>query len=266
MRWLALLKINFLVGLEWRAETFLWILLDIFPTVIMVLLWNALYTAQPNLGGLTLSTMLSYYLTILVIINLAETHFEQRWIQLVKQGQIDQFLTKPVSMIAMMILQALGKKVIAVVSFLGPFSLFLFVLQATGVYRFPSFSATQIVFFLLFLVLGFFVNAALSTLVVLAAFWMDEADSLAHVKWLSASVLGGTMAPFALYPEWMRSLAHYLPFRMIYAVPAELLASPPPISQILGNLGIACIFVFTMWSIVGLCWKAALRSYGSAGG
>ena len=59
-------------------------------------------------------------------------------------------------------------------------------------------------------------------LVGLTTFWLHEAMSLAHVKRSLAMLLGGAMAPIALFPAWLQALASVLPFRYIYAFPVDI--------------------------------------------
>ena len=47
-KWFALCRLEIIRSLEWRAETLLWVILDIFPTLVFAIVWFAIFaTSQP---------------------------------------------------------------------------------------------------------------------------------------------------------------------------------------------------------------------------
>jgi len=56
-KWSAVFRIGLIQGLAFRAETFLWIILDIFPTFILIASWLAVFHGKTTVGGQSLSQL-----------------------------------------------------------------------------------------------------------------------------------------------------------------------------------------------------------------
>ncbi|MBI5151429.1 MAG: ABC-2 family transporter protein [Candidatus Pacebacteria bacterium] len=265
-KWIALFRITLVQSLEYRAETFLWILLDIFPTVILTILWTTLFKNTSVIGGHSLSQLLVYYMSILVIINIAEVHFEERWVESIRRGKIDFNFLKPLSLPTQIFVETLAKKVISFLLFLFPFSLFLLVLHSVGVITTLEFSGEKTLLFFVFLILAFFFNTLLSFFVVLAAFWMDEAGSIGHFKWMMTGIFGGTMAPLQFYPESIQRIAAVLPFRRALSTPASLFSTPTVTPYFVHEVVIFFLYVCALFVIARWVWKKAVYTYTSTGG
>ena len=265
-KWSAVFRIGLIQGLAFRAETFLWIILDIFPTFILIASWLAVFHGKTTVGGQSLSQLIIYYLAVLIIINLAEVHFEERWVENVRYGKIDYYFVKPISLPTYIIVQALGSKLMTFVTFLLPFLALMFGLIHTGLITGFTFTFSKLFVFLAFLLLAFIFDSILSFFVVFAAFWMDEASSIGHFKWMVTGIFGGTLAPLTFYPQWIQKIAAFLPFKLALSTPAQLLARNSVLQSDLRELGLFFVYVVVCLFIIRFMWKHAQYKYTSAGG
>ena len=265
-KYLSLLRITITQALQYRAEIFIWILLDIFPTVILAITWITIFQGRELVGGKTLSQLLTYYFAVLIILNLTESHFENRWVDHILHGKIDHFFAKPLHLLLWIFFQEIGAKIFSFILFILPFSLFVGALIKTGIYQIPAFFPFQIPMFVLFILLAFLSDALLSFFVIFAAFWMEEARSLSHAKMMLIGLFGGALAPLSFYPEWIQKMAEVLPFKRMIATPALLLTEQSSLHYFAKELGILFVFTVILFIMFGIFWKLAKRKYSSAGG
>lgn len=262
---LAIFRLVLMQSFAFRAEMLLWIIMDIFPSVILALTWKNIYSGRVMISGVTLSQLLTYYLGILIVINISEAHFEERWAERVRLGQIDHYFTRPVSIPLFIFIEHLARKSIAFMTFVVPFGIFAYALFAAHLISDATITASSLALFVLFLLIGLVVNFMFALSIVLAAFWFDEASSLSHLKWLMGNVFGGIIAPLHFYPQWIQRIADYLPFKRIISIPASLLMGTGAVNVIREFL-ILSIFAGVTAVFVKVLWKKAALQYTSAGG
>jgi ABC-2 type transport system permease protein len=262
----AIFNIALTRSFTYRAETTIWILLDIFPTFITMLVWIAIYKGATHAMPISISQLLIYYFALLLIGNLAGTHFEEEWVDQVKYGKVDSMFTKPLDFVLNMVVVQLSGKLLALITFLVPAGILLSMLFSLGTLHLPTLNAVALATFALFVLLTFAMNCVLSALVVLAAFWFDESRSLAHFKWILDITFGGGIAPLIFYPHWIQTIAKYLPFSRMGYVPATLLSSETVNAATFIDLFVLAGFVLAGMYVVRVVWNMAARKYTSAGG
>ncbi len=263
----ALLRITITQNLINRAETLLWLILDIFPVLISIAIWSSIFQSHATIQGQTLPQLLTYFLMITFLSELVNTHFEENWIEEIRYGKIDFYFIKPLRFFSYVITRFLARQLFAFLLFLLPFSVTLGVIMKIYHLSFAIPSFIQLVLLLGFLLLGLCFNALLSFLIMLSAFWLEEANGITHFKWIIVQIFGGMIAPLTFYPKWLQTIAHYLPFQFVYAYPAMLFSTTHnPVSFYARGLLILGIFIGVLALLNIFVWKKAVRKYTSAGG
>ena len=266
-KWWAVYRLCLTQAFTHRAETLLWVILDIFPSIIVLATWKIMFAEGMNLGTTTFQNLVTYYLGIQVVLNLAETHFEQRWIDTVHAGKIDGFFTKPMSFPAFIVVDSIARKTIAFFAFLLPFGLLAAYLTSTGELELSNITLDRIFLFTLFICCAFIFNFLSSFASVLTAFWLNEnAGSVSHLKWILSSVFGGTIAPLALYPQWLQNISALLPFQRLFSTPASILNHSFSISYFWIELCILVGYTIAFWIVIKMFWGNALKRFSSVGG
>lgn len=249
-----------------RTEIFIWVLLDMFPVVITMLTWIAVYRGTGHAISLSISQLLLYYIAVMLISDIAETHIEEDWVDEVRHGRIDHLLTKPTHFIAYLFMIQLSYKFIELLIFLGPGLLLIWLFSSLHYIVLPTLSAPVMAIFVLFLIGAMFMNFIFSCFVILAAFWFDESRSLAHLKWMLSGIFGGTIAPLIFYPQWIQRVAVYLPFMRMQYLPATMLSQQIVTPGVWFDVAILFGFVAVMGVLLEFTWRAAARKYTAAGG
>lgn len=265
-KWFALCRLEFIRSLEWRAETLLWVILDIFPTLIFAIVWFAIFRDKPIIAHFSFSQLVGYYLAIQVILAMTENHFDERWTEFVRYGKIDQYFIKPMSMPLVILFQSLVRKFMAFLLFLLPFSVVVLVFSSLGYVQISFIPLSVLFALLLFMVFTFALSFCLTFFVVLASFWIEEANSFGHFRWLLTSIFSGALAPLAFYPKWLQQISKYLPFQYATSTPALLISKQQINPGVVNEFAILVSYVTVFIFLAHFFWKKAVRKYTSAGG
>lgn len=201
---------------------YLWnqLLATLFLVVVLyvfVQLWRATFAAEgPVIDGYTLPEMIWYLVaTEAIILSLPRVHAVLA--QEVKDGDLALRLSKPYSYLGFHYASFLGEALVklAVMLLVGGATAWLTVGPIP--FRWEA-APLLLLLYLTTHALNFFYVAAAGLL----AFWVEDVVGiyllLDRLKW----VLGGMLIPVGLYPEAMRRLVAWLPFRHMIGGPAEL--------------------------------------------
>ncbi|KKS30913.1 MAG: hypothetical protein UU93_C0027G0004 [Candidatus Amesbacteria bacterium GW2011_GWA2_42_12] len=265
-KWFALCRLEIIRSLEWRVETLLWVILDIFPTLVFAVVWFAIFRDKPTIANFSFSQLVGYYLAIQVILAMTENHFDERWVESVRYGKIDQYFIKPMPMPSVILLQSLVRKFMAFLLFLLPFSVVVSVFSSLGYVRVGFIPLPVLLTILLFMIFTFALSFCLTFFVVLASFWIEEANSFGHFRWLVTSIFSGALAPLAFYPKWLQQISKYLPFQYATATPALLISKQQIDQEVFHDLAILVLYVVIFMFLANFFWNKAIRKYTSAGG
>ncbi len=263
-RFTHLIKHSFLVSLGYRSEVFLWILLSIVPTAVVLLIWVSVYQGASELRGFQLSQLLQYLFIATVISGITSSHFESWRAREIREGKIDYLLTKPISYLTQVFLHDLGAKIFYI-AYSIPIFIFSYwflsqVLPISGI----QFSLINFLQFCILIVYGYLVEFFLALIVLLLTFWFENGEGLEHFKMLTISLLSGMMIPIVFMPPWLQSIVQALPLKYMYAWPIEILQQRQTLQ--IQDLLYAAAFLLFLYGLVRLLWRRALLRYCSAGG
>jgi len=75
--------------------------------------------------------------------------------------------------------------------------------------------------------LAFTINFLLQSCIAILCFWSERASALERLLFIPYLFLSGLVAPLEVFPPELRAAAHWTPFPLMVAFPAQLLAGGP---------------------------------------
>ena len=119
--------------------------------------------------------------------------------------------------------------------------------------------------------LGFGVSLALAVLVSfgwrfllnLTSFWVLDVRGTNMMAILILNFFSGLLVPLAFFPDWLRRIAEWLPFRAIVMLPVEVYLGQRPI---VSALGIQLGWAAALWLLGQLVLQRAVRKVEVQGG
>ena len=102
------IKIGVLDALEMRFQLLYWLYVNMAPILLMTFLWSQVYAHKPIIGGFSLNMMVTYYLLTRLINRIISTYSEERIAKDIKDGQLNQHITRPMNYITYKFGERLG--------------------------------------------------------------------------------------------------------------------------------------------------------------
>ena len=263
-KYLLLIQKSIQKRIEYRSEILVWMMLDIIPMLLLLIIWSGIYAGRDTLRGYTLSQLVQYYTLGIMIEGITSSHFESKWVAEIRLGKIDYFLTRPLPYLYQLFLDHLASKIFYLGLALPVYLLLWSIINALIKLPNLAIGPSALFFFSLTMVVAFLIQFFLALITVLLGFWFEGADGLQTFKDLFISLLSGIVIPLSMMPPFLQSLTLNLPLKYLYTVPIGLVQhtyQPSCFDSLFMALSVA-----TLWLTTFGLWQLAKRKYTSAGG
>lgn len=97
------------------------------------------------------------------------------------------------------------------------------------------------------------------------AFWADNVWSLMVMTRFASGLLGGSMLPLALFPDWSRPVLAALPFRYLYDFPVNTLLGKVTPEAWLSGVCVTLAWTVAVHVVAGLIWRRGMLQYTGVG-
>src|SRR3954468_9254852 len=259
----------FNIGLQntfvYRWNYFLRALFGLIPLAGTVFLWRAVFKEKGGgLHGYDYGSMIYYYLLTLLVSNLV-TPTEDEW-QIasdIREGQINSFLTKPLSYLGYRLSIFLSGRLVFTAVTLPPIALiflyfrhYIVLPRDPAVYFYATLSTVMAAF------MQFFITYALAMM----AFWILEISTIVFIVYSFEYFLGGQMFPVDIMPAGIQATLKWLPFYYELFCPIAIFMERLRGAEMVQALAIQSGWVLMMWGAAELMWKRGLGHYQAVGG
>jgi len=252
-------------SLEYRFDFFVNILSTLFPIIIQVCLWLAIYggSGEESMFGYDFAQMMAYVVTAGMVSKFVAAGIEYIINGDIHSGMLASFLIKPVRYVPLRFLQVLGQK------FTSTLTLILCTAATVIVLHFAvgfEVVAHAVLLFLPVLLLGMLLNFFIFFLLSTLAFWLTEVGHFFHTIQVVIMVLSGGVFPISVMGETYVAIVRYLPFSYTMYFPITLLTGATPLGEALWGLLLQVIWIGLLWAASLALWRAGLKRYVAVGG
>lgn len=250
----------------YRWNYFLRALFGLVPLAGTVFLWSAIFREPGGrgFGGYDYGSMIYYYLLTILASNLV-TPTEDDW-QIgadIREGQINSFLTKPLSYLGYRTSIFLAGRLVYTAVTIVPIVLIFFYFRQY--LRLPSDLAS---YFLagLSLVMAAFIQFFITYSLAMMAFWILEISTVIFIVYSFEYFLGGQMFPVDIMPVGVQAVMKWLPFYYELFCPIAIFLGRLKGANLAEALAIQTAWLVATWMIARLMWKRGLGHYQAVGG
>lgn len=259
----------FNIGLQntfvYRWNYFLRAVFGLIPLAGTVFLWRAIFN-EPGGGmhGYTYESMIYYYLLTLIVSNLV-TPTEDEW-QIaadIREGQINSFLTKPISYLSYRLSIFLSARLVFTAVTMPPILVILYYFREY--LTFPSNPITYVaalVSVAMAALIQFFITYSLAMM----AFWILEITTIVFIVYSFEYFLGGQMFPVDIWPTSVQAVMKWLPFYYELFFPIAIFMERIRGAEMGQGLAIQMGWLLITWSVARFMWKRGLGHYQAVGG
>jgi ABC-2 type transport system permease protein len=270
--WYTILRISLEERLVYRGDFALGTLMRFLPIVTQIFLWWAVFQSinpgapsEAKIMGYSFPDMVAYYLMTMVarafssMPGLASSIAKQ-----IREGEIKKFLVQPVDLLSYLFLSRIAHKLAYYSVAAFPFALVFFLCRSFFTEGIPD--ASQLLAFLLSLVLGFVLGYFLEACLGLAGFWFMEISSLLFVYMLFSFFLSGHMFPLDILPDPWQTIVKYLPLKYLAYFPAAVFLGKVSGPQLWIEMSVLVGWTVGFIVLSRLLYSAGLRRYSGYGG
>ena len=262
-------RASFLIGvqysLEYRFEFFVGILSTLFPVLIQVFLWYAIYsgTGQDVMYGYSFAQMLAYVAIAGAVGKFVVTGIEHMVNDDIHSGGLSAYLIKPVKYIPFRLLQALGQKFAATATMLAFTAVSIAVLTlAAGFELKPRAALLFVPALLLAMLLNFFIFFIVS----ISAFVLTEVGRFFHALRIAIMVASGGVFPITVFGGAYVAVSRFLPFQYTSYFPISVMTGALADGEILAGIAAQAAWIAVLLAASNMLWRSGLKRYIAVGG
>lgn len=237
------------------------------PLTATIFLWKAVYAGKAGgaaVAGYTLGQMISYYLVITIVDALtAVTEDDWQIVADIKDGQLNQFLVKPIDYMAYRLCLFGAGRLVYAVAALVPVVLFIGLQRDHFVV--PGDLAT-----LGWFALSMFMTAVLQFLIsytmAMLAFWVLEVSTFIFILFAIEYLASGHLFPIDILPPFATKLLYLTPFPYQLFFPVSIYLGQTTGDAIWQGLAIQACWIVAGFCLARFVWSRGVRKYGAVGG
>jgi ABC-2 type transport system permease protein len=262
---LKLFAISLRTGLQqemiFRSDFFMGIVQIVLRAVLMVALWNALYAGKSVIDGITMDTMIFYALSAIIFEILISSNIEGVVSGDIQSGNISLGFARPLKYPASLMMGQLSFTGVNIILRVIPYSIILAVIYFI--------SAPDITFsgmFVLSSLLSYILFSLYQMVFGLISFWTMEITGVLEARDAAMLVFSGSLIPLWFFPDWLFSVARYLPFQAMFHTPLSILINKLEDSDAIWSVVVQGIWILAFSLILIFVWRRAKRRVVVNGG
>jgi ABC-2 type transport system permease protein len=228
-------------------------------------IWDAVFagrSAQETIHGYTLEEMVTYIVVAWVSRSLYHSNIDYEINELVRSGDVRNYLLRPVNFQMLMLSQALGETIFRAAFFTLPVGLviiWLFPIQAPV-------NSSALAWFTVATLVAFFILVNVNFIVGMLAFRFKSVIGLIMAKYQIVLLCSGLLLPLPFFPSWARDILEWLPFQAITYIPLQVYLGKLPANELMADLGFQAGWCILLFIAGHYSWKRAFARLSVQGG
>jgi ABC-2 type transport system permease protein len=258
----ALARTSIAQSFQYRANNYLYMIGMIVEPVIYLVVWSSIARQQGGeVGGFTAGTFAAYYIVWTLVRNMNIVFTPFGWEERIREGEMSAHLVRPIHPIHYDLGSFAGWKVVVIVLWL-PIAAVL-----TLIFR-PELDPTiaQVATFSIAIWGAYLIRSFLLWMLGMVTFWTTRVSAIFEAYFAAELLLSGRLVPVSLMPEWVQTLASYLPFESCFGFPITSLVGPITNEELVEGLLRQAFWIGFGIVGVALMWRRAVVRYTAVSG
>ena len=266
-KYFHVMSIGLQSNLQYRANYLSRTLFSFIPLFAMVSLWRTVYASNGHSGsqsGFTEAQIIFYYLLVAVV-DIFTAVNEDDW-QIaadIREGNISQFLLKPVDYLYYRLCLFFSGRVAFVSMACVPLGIFLFCFRD---YCLPPASHLAAVLFPISLIFTALLQFFISYSMAMLAFWFLEISTFIFIVFAFEYIASGHLFPLDLLPPVLRDILMFTPFPYQLYLPIGIYMGRLTGPEMWAGLATQALWVVIAYGAARLMWARGVKKYAAFGG
>ncbi|HNP71469.1 MAG TPA: ABC-2 family transporter protein [Kouleothrix sp.] len=255
-------QVNWSEQWQYRANLLMYLLYWLVSPIVYLSVWSTVARGQGQVGGLTPNDFVTYYLTLLIVDNLASDITIHLLAYKIQDGTLSGDLLKPVHpILTNTLMNNLAFKALMLMVLVPVWLLLCLLFQ-------PDFSGVTPMSLLLAapaIALAFGISFLFGAAITCVAFWTTRVYSL-HEFYMALMILfAGQFVPLDLMPPMIQRIAQFLPFQLLRYFPIQLILGKLPPDVIVRDFALAAVWFAIALGLFQLVWRSGVKRFSAVG-
>ena len=265
-KYLALTRLGMMEKLHYRLGTFVTLFGNLIYLVLIYFLWKAIYASSGTdvVNGMTLNDTLVYLVLATALFNFLEVFLVWDMSREIQSGAIVLKLLKPMNFRSYSFWSYIGENVMSFfLTFLPTFIIINILTNGSIALSF------NLLFFIVSVIMALVINFSIDMICATICLYTESTWGLNMVKECIVLLLSGASIPLAFFPEGLRKVVQYLPFRCIYDTPLSVLLQKPGYTfgtGLISTLALQLAWCIALTAIGCAFWSLSLKKITVNGG
>jgi ABC-2 type transport system permease protein len=237
------------------------------PLIAILYVWQKIYSgngAGSTVGTYSLAQMISYYLLATVVDALTAVNEDDWQIAAdIKDGNISQFLLKPIDYLWYRLCLFLSGRVAYLAVAATPLTIFILYLHQYFVLP-PNWTAFGA--FLISTVLTALLQFFMSYTMAMLAFWVLEVSTFIFILFAFEYLASGHLFPLDILPRGLEQALFFTPFPYQLYFPVSIYMGKATGTDIIRGLVIQGLWVIAAYGLARFAWRRGIKKYSAVGG
>ena len=230
--------------------------------IIYLVVWSTVAEQQGgSVGGFTAADFAAYYIVWTLVRNMNIVLTPYDWERKIKEGELSTDLILPIHPIHIDLAYFGGWKFVVILMWL-PIAVVL-----TWIFK-PALdpSLGDVGLFVIALWGGYFVRFFALWCLGLVTLWTTRVSALFELWFTAELLLSGRLVPLSLMPDWVQTLADFLPFQWAFQFPIDVLLGRLPSGEVWLGIGIQVFWSLACLGLTAVVWRRGVRRFAAVGG
>lgn len=260
-KYYQLIRNAWLILIEYRGETFFYMMGSFISPLVTLAVWMAV-AGDGKVSGYGQADFIRYFLAVMFIMRLTATWDVWEMDMLIREGTLSSYLVRPFNPIHWRIAEHAAYKLFYLVLMMALWGVacIFYPVVRLDLHGLQWLAVAWSI--LVAIVIRYMFNYCFGLL----AFWTNRSTSIFSMVEGFALFLRGMVAPLALFPPLVRTIAEISPFYWMLGFPVDLMTRPWADMQIARGFLVQAGWLFAVLLLYTWMWKAGLKKYGAVGG
>ncbi len=242
-------------------------LFGLIPLTAVIMLWRKIYAGKADdavISTYSLAQMISYYLLVTIVDALTAVNEDDWQIAAdIKDGNISQFLLKPVDYLWFRLCLFLsGRLTYMAVAFIP---LTLFILYLREYFVLPA-NFVTLGCFLISVALTSLLQFFLSYTMAMLAFWVLEVSTFIFILYAFEYIASGHLFPLDILPPALERALYFTPFPYQLYFPVGIYMGRTTGAELARGFGMQIFWVLFAYAAARFAWQRGIKKYAAVGG
>ena len=253
-------------SLHYRLGTFVTLFANLIYLVLVYYLWKAIYASSgvDVVNGMTFTDTMIYLILATSLFNFLEMFVVWDMSRSIQSGKIILDLLKPMKFRAYTFWSYSGSHVVSFIMTFIPTFIVVMIITKGAI---PI--GMNLVYFIIATLFALIVNFNIEMIVATICLYTESTWGINIVKETIVLLLSGASIPLAFFPEKLRAVVDYMPFRAVYDIPLTILLQKNGSDTLQGLLpmfGFQLLWIVILTAAGTLFWNYSVKKITVNGG